>query len=78
MASATITSVPTRLIESEKDSRGRITHWHCSVCGWTTLGDAGSHTSMALQAICDAFGAHVCKKHKLPKPAKSRLKAVLV
>jgi hypothetical protein len=63
--------VPTRLIQSEKDSRGRITHWHCSACQWTTLGAGGSSSAMALQAICDAFGAHVCKSYKSTKVTKS-------
>ena len=71
-------AVPSRRIESEKDSRGRITHWHCSACEWTTLGAPGSSTSMALQAICDAFSAHKCKIHKSKKPAKANLSKVLV
>ena len=78
MPTLTVPSVPTRLIESEKDSRGRITHWHCSVCGWTTLGAPGSSTSMALQAICDALGEHNCKKHKLTKSAKSKNNAAVI
>ena len=69
--------VPSRSIESEKDSRGRITHWHCNVCGWTTLGVPSSSISMRLQAICDAFSAHNCKSHKLGKAAKSTLAKAL-
>jgi hypothetical protein len=59
--------VSNRLIQSEKDSRGRITHWHCSACEWSTIGGAGSGSAMALQAICDAFSAHVCDSHKAGK-----------
>jgi hypothetical protein len=66
--------VPSRSIESEKDARGRITHWHCNVCGWTTLGIPSYSMSMRLQAICDAFTAHDCRSHKLGKAAKSNLK----
>ena len=69
--------VPSRKIESEKDSRGRITHWNCTACAWTTFGAAGSSTAMALQAICDAFEAHDCKDHKPGKPAKPNLKIVM-
>ena len=65
--------VASRLIEPEKDSRGRITHWHCNVCGWTTLGGPRSSISMTLQAICDAYSAHDCKRHKVGKAAKANL-----
>jgi len=60
-------AISDRKIESGKDSRGRITHWHCSVCEWTTLGSPGSSTSMALKAISDTFDAHNCAKHKAVK-----------
>lgn len=69
--------VASRLIEPQKDSRGRITHWHCNVCEWTTLGVSRSSISMTLQGICDAFSAHNCKSHKLGKAAKSNLSEAL-
>ena len=62
-------AVPHRNIESGKDSRGRITHWHCSVCGWTTLGFSGPSTAMALKVISDTFDTHKCAKYKTKKHA---------
>jgi hypothetical protein len=59
--------MPHRKIESRKDSRGRIIHWHCSVCGWTTLGFTGPSASMALKAISDTFDAHNCSKFRSKK-----------
>ena len=61
--------VPHRNIESGKDSRGRITHWHCSVCGWTTLGSTGPSSGTALKVISDTFDAHKCAKYRTKKPA---------
>ena len=58
-----------RKIEAEKDSRGRITHWHCTSCGWTTLGFSGPSTAMALKAISDTFDAHKCAKYRAKKTA---------
>ena len=58
-----------RKIEAEKDSRGRITHWHCTSCGWTTLGFSGPSTAMALKAISDTFDAHKCAKYRTKKTA---------
>ena len=56
-----------RKIEPGKDSRGRITHWHCSVCEWTTLGFPGPSTAMALKAISDTFDTHKCASYKAGK-----------
>jgi hypothetical protein len=56
-----------RKIEAEKDSKGRITHWHCSACQWTTLDFPGPSTAMALKAISDTFDAHKCAKYKTAK-----------
>ena len=59
--------IPQRKIESAKDSRGRVTHWNCSVCEWTTLGFTSPSTAMALKAISDTFDAHNCANHKKGK-----------
>jgi hypothetical protein len=56
-----------RMIESGKDPRGRITHWHCSMCEWTTLGSAGASPAMALKFISDTFDTHKCANYKKEK-----------
>ena len=59
-----------RKIESAKDSRGRITHWNCTACEWTTQGFAGPSTAVALKAVCDTYDSHDCDDHKARKPLK--------
>ena len=56
-------TISKRQIESVKDSRGRITHWHCSACNWTTAVFPRASTAMALSVISDAFDAHDCATH---------------
>jgi len=63
--------IASRKIEAGKDSRGRITHWHCSSCAWTTLGFSGPSTAMALKAISDTFDAHKCASYKTAKRLKA-------
>jgi hypothetical protein len=66
-----VPAIPARKIESAKDSRGRITHWHCSECEWTTLHFPGPSSAMALKTISDAFDSHNCAPHKIAKLRRS-------
>ena len=66
-----VLAISGRKIESAKDSRGRIIHWHCSACEWTTSHFPGSSSAMALKAICDAFDAHTCAPAEIAKLRKS-------
>jgi hypothetical protein len=64
-------TIPARSIQAAKDSRGRVTHWHCSACGWSTADFVGSSSAMALKAISDAYDAHTCQKQKAAKLVRS-------